>query len=106
MKYMNTISAQEAKQKIQDLKNGTIYSVTFVKKDGSIRLMNSIKGTKRGVTGVGLRFDPKEKDLLPVYDLQAAKKDPENPNKAWRMVNLSTLMEVTFEGTKFQVTQG
>lgn len=103
---MTTISAQEAKQKIQELENGTIYSVTFIKKDGSVRLMNSIKGTRRGVTGEGLKFDPKEKNLMPVYDLQAAKKDPENPNKAWRMINLSTIMEVAFGGTKFQVTQG
>lgn len=103
---MNTITAQEAKQKIQGLGKGTIYSVTFIKKDGSLRLMNSIKGTKRGVNGGGLKFDPKERDLLPVYDLQAAKKDPENPNRAWRMVNLSTIKEVTCGGIKFQVKQG
>lgn len=103
---MNTITAQEAKQKIQELGNGTIYSVLFVKKDGSDRLMNSIKGTKRGVTGVGLKFNPEEKELLPVYDLQAAKKDPENPNKAWRMVSLSTIKEITCGGIKFTVTQG
>lgn len=65
--------------------------------------MNSIKGTKRGVNGVGLRFDPKVKNLLPVYDLQAAKKDPENPNRAWRMINFSTIKEVTCGKVKFQV---
>ena len=102
---MTTITAQEAKVKIQELVNGTIYSVLFVKKDGSDRLMNSIKGTSKGVNGVGLKFDPSEKQLLPVYDLQAARKDPENPNRAWRMVNLSTIKEITCGGIKFQVKQ-
>ena len=102
---MNTITAQEAKQKIQEMENGTIYSVTFTKKDGSLRLMNSIKGARRGINGTGLKFSPEERDLLPVYDLQVAKKDPENPNRAWRMVNLSTIKEITCEGIKFQVKQ-
>jgi hypothetical protein len=101
---MTSITAQQAKQKIQELSNGTIYSVTFIKKDGSRRLMNSIKGTRRGVTGVGMKYDPKEKDLLPVYDLQLAKKDPENPNKAWRMVNLNTISEIVCGGIRFEVT--
>ena len=100
---MQEITIQEAVQKIQDLPNGTIYSVLFVKKDGTDRLMNSIRGTSRGVKGVGMAYDPAEKGLLPVYDLQAAKKDPENPNKAWRMVNLESIKEIKCGGLTFQV---
>ena len=100
---MTEITIQEAVQKIQELPNGTIYSVLFVKKDGTDRLMNSIRGTSRGVKGVGLAYDPAEKGLLPVYDLQAAKKDPENPNKAWRMVNLESIKEIKCGGLTFQV---
>lgn len=103
---MATITSQQAKEKIQELPNGTIYSVTFIKKDGNVRLMNSIKGTRRGVNGAGMKYDPKERDLVPVYDLQAAKKDPENPNKAWRMVNLNTIREVVCGGVRFEVTTG
>jgi len=97
------ITRQEAKSKIESLSNGTIYSVTFVKKDGTLRLMNSIKGTKRGVKGVGLKFDASEKGLIPVYDIQLAKKDPENPDKAWRIVNVNTLTEVVINKEKFEV---
>lgn len=97
------ITRQQAKTMIDDLSNGTIYSVTFVKKDGSIRLMNSIKGTKKGVKGVGLRFDPEEKGLIPVYDIQLAKKDPANPDKAWRSVNVNTLKEVCINKERFAV---
>ena len=97
------ITRQEAKSMIDKLNNGTIYSVTFVKKDGSVRLMNSIKGTKRGVKGVGLKFDAEERGLIPVYDIQLAKKDPENPDKAWRMVNVNTLTEVCVNKERFEI---
>ena len=100
---MKKISRLEAKQLIQELKNGTIYSVTFKKKDGSMRLMNSIKGTSRGVKGVGLKFDAEERNLMPVYDIQLAKKDPSQPEKAWRMVNISTLKEVCVNHENFEV---
>jgi hypothetical protein len=102
---MITITAQEAVQKINSLQNGTIYSVLFVKKDGTERLMNSIRGTRRGVNGVGLAYDPAAKGLLPVYDLQVAKENPDTPEKAWRMVNLRTIKEVTCGGIKFKVEQ-
>lgn len=98
------ITRQQAKTMIDDLSNGTIYSVTFVKKDGSIRLMNSIKGTKKGVKGVGLKFNPEEKGLIPVYDIQLAKKDPANPDRAWRSINVNTLKEVCINKERFAVT--
>lgn len=97
------ITRQEAKSKIDNLQNGTIYSVTFIKKDGSVRLMNSIKGTRKGVKGVGLKFDAEERGLIPVYDIQLAKKDPANPDKAWRMVNVNTLTEICVNKERFEV---
>jgi hypothetical protein len=97
------ITRQQAKSMIDNLENGTIYSVTFTKKDGSIRLMNSIKGTKRGVKGTGLKFNPEEKGLIPVYDIQLAKKDPANPDKAWRSINVTTLKEVCVNKERFEV---
>lgn len=99
------ITRQEAKQMISELKNGTIYSVTFIKKDGSIRLMNSIKGTQKGVKGVGLKFDAEEKSLIPVYDIQLAKKDPSNPEKAWRMINVATLQKIVVNHQEYHVEQ-
>jgi hypothetical protein len=91
---MKNIKRNEVISMIANLKAGTIYSVLFTKKDGSERLMNSIKGTSKGVSGEGLRYDPSTKQLLPVYDLQAAKAQPEAPEKAWRMVNLATIKEL------------
>lgn len=100
---MKVIPRQQAKEMISSLKNGTIYSVTFIKKDGSVRLMNSIKGTQKGVKGVGLKYNTEEKNLIPVYDIQLAKKDPSNPDKCWRMVNINTLTEVCVNHENFQI---
>lgn len=97
------INRAEVEQMISNLANGTIYSVSFVKKDGTKRLMNSIKGTSRGVKGVGSKYDTKSKGLLPVYDLQLAKQNPENPDKAWRTVNINTIFELTVNKEKFEI---
>lgn len=96
------ITKSEAKEKLTNLKNGTIYSVLFVKKDGSLRLMNSIKGTSKGVKGVGLKFNAEEKNLIPVYDLQLRVKGVEE-SKCWRMVNVETLQKVVINKEEFEV---
>jgi hypothetical protein len=87
---------------IQDLKGGTIYSVKFIKKDGSERLMNSIKGTSKGVNGTGKKFSDEEKGLMSVYDLQLRMKGVEE-HKCWRSVNLQTIMEVVVNKVKYVV---
>lgn len=99
---MKVIPRKEVKEKLKSLKGGTIYSVTFVKKDGSLRLMNSIKGTHKGVTGEGLKYDADEKGLIPVYDLQLARKgEPEN--RCWRMVNVQTVKTITVDHETYSV---
>lgn len=100
---MSQINRSEIEQMISNLANGTIYSVSFIKKDGTTRLMNSIKGTGRGVKGVGAKYDAKAKGLLPVYDLQLAKQNPDNPERAWRTVNLETIFEVKVNKQIFEV---
>ena len=99
---MKVIPRKEVKEKLKSLKGGTIYSVTFVKKDGSLRLMNSIKGTQKGIKGEGLKYDAEEKGLIPVYDLQLAKQG-EAENKCWRMVNVQTVQTISAEGETFSV---
>lgn len=97
------ITRRQAHEKLTSIKNGTIYSVTFIKKDGTVRVMNSIKGTRRGVKGVGLKFDPAAKNLIPVYDVQLAKQDPSNPEKCWRMVNLETVTDLCIDKQEYSV---
>ena len=100
---MQIIPRNEVKSKLKGLQNGTIFSITFIKKDGSVRLLNSIKGTRKGVNGEGLKYDADEKGLIPVYDLQLAKKDPSSPEKAWRMVNTQTVQRICINHEEFLV---
>jgi hypothetical protein len=55
---------------LKETSNKKIFSVTFIKKDGSLRKMNAMRGVRKGVKGVGHSFDPSEKNLLTVYDMQ------------------------------------
>jgi hypothetical protein len=97
-----TITREQVREKIRNLKNGTIYSVTFIKKDGTIRVMNSIKGTQKGVSGEGLKYDANSKGLIPVYDLQKARQgEPEN--KCWRIVNTNTITSVSIDKETYSI---
>ena len=67
----------------------TIFSVEFVKKDGSLRKMVCRLGVKKGVKGVGMSYDPTEKGLLCVYDMQKL---------AFRMISLKTIIKIQIKG--------
>jgi hypothetical protein len=73
----------------KQLSGGKIFTVTFVKKDGSVREMNARLGVKKGVKGVGMSYDPIERGLLPVYDMQ---KD------GFRMINCKTIKKIVHRG--------
>jgi hypothetical protein len=66
-------------------KGNKIFSVTFIKKDGSTRRMVARLGVRKGVKGVGMSFSPSEKNLMVVFDMH---------KKAFRMVNLETIVEL------------
>ena len=64
--------------------SGKIFSVTFIKKDGSKRKMLARKGVRKNLTGKGMKYKPLGKGLLPVFDMQ---------KKAYRIINLMTVLE-------------
>ena len=72
---------------LEQIKNGKIFSVTFVKKDGSLRKMTARLGVKKDLKGVGLSFDPASKQLVVVFDMH---------KRAYRMINLQTI--ISFKG--------
>ena len=86
---------------------GKVFVVEFIKKDGSLRRMNCRLGVKIGVTGEGMSYDPKEFDLIPVYDMQ---KVDENFNEkagketagAFRMINLQTIKYLKINGKEYR----
>lgn len=76
--------------------NGKIFSVTFVKKDGTLRKMTARLGVKKDIKGVGLSFDPAAKQLVVVFDMH---------KKAYRMINLQTIKEFKHESKRTQGIQ-
>ena len=99
---MKVITRDQVAENLTSLKNGTIYSVTFIKKDGSVRMINSVKGTSKGVYGEGLRYDAKGRGLIPVYDLQL-KSQGTDDNKCWRMVNTETVTKIVVNKEEIMV---
>ena len=85
----------EIKEMIKGTK-GKFFSVTFVKKDGSVRSMTARLGVKKGIKGVGLKFDPAERDLMVVWATD---------RKSYRMVNLRTISSLKINGNTHSVTQ-
>lgn len=75
---------------------GKIFSVTFVKKDGTIRKMTARLGVKKDLKGVGLKFDPTERSLVVVFDMH---------KRAYRMINLQTIITFKHESKRAQGIQ-
>jgi hypothetical protein len=92
---MNKITRENAEKLIKS-SNGSIFSVQFVKADGSLRDMVCRLGVSKGITGKGLSFDPSEHDLITVFDMSA---------KGYRMIRLDTLRHVTTDGQTWAVIQ-
>ena len=68
--------------------NGKFFSVSFIKKDGTERKMTARLGVKKDIKGVGLKFNPTERNLIVVFDIH---------KKAYRMINLSTIFKFKFK---------
>ena len=69
--------------------NNTIFSVEFIKKDGSVRTMTARLHVKKGVKGTGMAYNPIEKGLIPVWDMQ---------KNGFRMINLKTVTKLQIKG--------
>lgn len=68
--------------------NGRIFSVEFVKKDNTVRKMVCRTGVKKHLKGGELAYDPIEKGLLAVFDMEKAE---------YRMINLRTIINISLE---------
>ena len=57
-------------------------------------ITNCRLAVSKGVIGTGLKYNPIERELLPVYDMQI---------KAHRMVNLKTVTKLNIYGVHYNV---
>lgn len=84
-------------KKVITLLGDKIFTVTFIKKDGSIRVMNARRGVKKGVKGVGMSYDPFSKNLIPVFDMQ---------KESFRMINAETILEIKADKKVYTFKEG
>tara|TARA_R110000803_G_scaffold204330_1_gene270258 strand:- start:6 stop:335 length:330 start_codon:yes stop_codon:yes gene_type:complete len=92
---MQTINKNKAKELIKDSK-GKIFAATFTKKDGTHRLMNARTGKRYAPTGRKAPYKPEDYNLIPLYDMR---------KKAFRMLNLNTLLTLSINKEKYLVEQ-
>ena len=76
--------------------NGKYFSAVFIKKDGEKRFIHCRIGVKKGVKGVGLSYNPDERNNIIVKDRQ---KD------GWRTINVDTLESLKISGEEYSVTE-
>ena len=77
---------------IRKLAKNEIFKCSFIKRDGTERSMICRLNVKKGVKGTGMSYNPIERGLLPVFDMQ---KD------GFRMINTQTLTSLTIGGVKY-----
>jgi len=92
---MNKITSEQVVALLKST-DGAIFSVTFVKKDGTDRDMVCRLGVTKHLKGGEQAYDPAEYDLLCVFDMQKA---------AYRSINLNTLKRVKLDGQEYEVIQ-
>jgi hypothetical protein len=93
------ISRSLAAQMITEYEGSQFFSVTFIKKtDGSTREMVCRKGVSKFVKGGSLAYNPTQKGLVGVWGANT-----DQPEKAYRMINLAGLLSVKMNGNTFEV---
>ena len=92
---MKTINKTTAKELIKESK-GKIFSTTFVKKDNTIRTLTSRTGKQYTPTGKAAPYKAEEFNMMPLYDMR---------KKAFRMLNLNTLLTLSINKEKYLVEQ-
>jgi hypothetical protein len=88
-----TISKEQAKQLIKNT-NGKFFTATFIKKDGTTRVMNARLGVKAYLKGGELPYDPESKGLIPVYDVKTGD---------YRMININTLTNLKIGSNTYNI---
>ena len=87
----NRPSSDEMVKMIKSTK-GKWFSCTFIKKDGTKRVMNGRTGCHKWVKGVGRKFQ--KENLVTVFDAQA---------KEYRMVNVDTMLTFKCGGFNWEI---
>lgn len=95
---METVNARQLADLIDGF-GGQFFSVKFVKRtDGSVREMLCRKGVHKFDNGGGLKFDPRAKNLVSVWDAQVG------DASGHRFINLDGLLGAKLSGVEYSVS--
>lgn len=75
---------------------GKMMSIVFRKKDGTVRLINTVTGVRKNITGSGLKYNPDDYGYLILYDLK---------KRAYRTVNIDTIGDVKMDKKVFTMVK-
>tara|TARA_R110000772_G_scaffold264025_1_gene384187 strand:+ start:162 stop:494 length:333 start_codon:yes stop_codon:yes gene_type:complete len=93
---MKTINKNKAKELIKNSK-GLIFNTSFLKKDNTIRTLTSRTGKQyKSKTGRKAPYKPSDYNLIALYDMR---------KKAFRMLNLNTLITLTINKEKYIIKE-
>ena len=81
---------------------GAFFGATFEKKDGTLTKRSLRLEVRKGVTGVGLSYDPAAHGLMTVFDTNA-KNRKTGAQGAFRSLNLSGLRSLRVSGEVYSV---
>lgn len=78
------------------LHENQIVTLKFIKRtNGEERVLTGRLGVRRYVKGVGMAYEPSDKDLFVIYDMAIARTLPEADRaKAYRCVPLDSVLEI------------
>ena len=80
--------------------NNKLFSVEFIKADSSKRkMLCKLPTNEKFFSGGELKGD--RNHLLEVLDVTVLRKNPDEPKKAWRSVNLNTLTSLKIRGVEW-----
>jgi len=81
--------------------DGSLVSITFVKRTtGDVRKMLARTGVRKGVKGVGLKFNPRNKNLIGVYDFDKVREGAD-PHKCYRFVPIDAVISMKVRGKTY-----
>lgn len=83
--HMKKFTVKEVKKIV----GNKIFTIEFIKKDGSLRVMNARLGVTKHLQGGEQKYNPEELNYLTVFDMQTG---------AYRTINCNTIQKFTFQG--------
>lgn len=91
------VTEAEAKEIIR---GGHFVTVTFIKRDGTVRVLNGRTGVAKYVKGIGMVYDPEKKGIVILYE---ANNEAENPSDKYRAIRLDSIISIRAKGKEYTV---